>query len=519
VRRRARAPLAAHFALPILLAVLAALLHIPVSVRAEPLSPAELARLQSAAEAHPDDPDLAWAWAVALEEAGEARAAIAELERIGERWPRLRAECELEIGEIAYALGDHARAMRSLDAAIELEPSDGAARLYRALALQALGRVEEAERELALVAERVGVLRAEALLLRALGRLQLDDEVGARRLLREVGPADPGGELAEHARGLLEALEPREEGEPRIALWAQLGTELDSNVTLDSGNDLTGISTSQDDGRLVWGGGVWIAGLRHEWGGAGFGYRYGQSEHLDLDAFDLQMHELFAVFDLRPPGRLTLRLDALAADAHLGGDRYLRSWTLRPNLLLSIGGGSAASRLYLDVTRRSYHDAPVVSSLDRDGVTYELGLEQYGRVPRWGGSLWNLGVAVGRTNTEASPDFLGFEGDYDNRRLALAAGARLPFLERLDLRLTGGLAFERYVNRNLLDAIVEGSAGKPSRRRDAVGEASVALGWSLSPALRLEARWRGRWSHSNVDVYDYDRHVLGLYVTAFRSWR
>ena len=152
-------------------------------------------------------------------------------------------------------------------------------------------------------------------------------------------------------------------------------------------------------------------------------------------------------------------------------------------------------------------------------MTYALGLEQHGPVPRWGGGLWNLGVSIARTNTEASTDLLGFEGDYDNRRLALAVGTRLPFRERFDLSVSGGLSFERYVNRNLLDAIADGGTERPSRRRDAVGEASVALGWSLSPALRLEARWQGQWSHSNVDVYDFTRNVFGLYLIAQRSWR
>jgi tetratricopeptide (TPR) repeat protein len=499
--------------------LLAALLHSGAAGASEPASTADLARLRRAVEAHPDDPDLALAWAGALRDAGQGREAIAQLERVAERWPRLRAECALEVGAIAYGLGDYARASRALDEAIELEPLDGAARLYRALTLKALGRAEEAERELAFVAETASALRAEALLLRALSRLEVGDEIGGRRLLHEVVPADPGGELAERAQRMLEALEPREQRVPRIALSAQLGTEFDSNVTLDSGTDLTGLSTSRNDGRIVWGGGVWISGPRREWGGAGFGYRYSQSAHADLDDFDLQTHELFTSFDVRTPVGLTLRLDALGADVHLGGDRYLRSWTLRPNFLLPLSRELGVSRLYLDVTRRAYQDSPVVSSLDRDGVTYALGLEQHGPVPRWGGGLWNLGVSIARTNTEASTDLLGFEGDYDNRRLALAVGTRLPLRERFDLSVSGGLSFERYVNRNLLDAIADGGTERPSRRRDAVGEASVALGWSLSPALRLEARWQGQWSHSNVDVYDFTRNVFGLYLIAQRSWR
>jgi tetratricopeptide (TPR) repeat protein len=513
--RRADRPAAVRRLVSILLAML---LHAPAAF-AEPVSPAELLRLRRAAEAHPDDADLAWAWAAALREAGRGSEAISQLERIERRWPRLRADCRFEVGAIAYGLGDYPRAKRALDAAIELEPLDGAARLYRALTLQALGSTAEAERELAFVAETARELRAEALLLQALSRLEVGDEIGGRRLLRDVLPSDPGGEFAARARRLLEALEPREPREPRVRLWAQLGTEFDSNVTLDSGTDLTGISTNRDDGRLVWGGAVWISGPRREWGGAGFGYRYSQSAHADLDAFDLQTHELLSSFDVRAPLGITLRLDALAADVHLGGDRYLRSWTLRPNLLLPISAVAGVSRLYLDVTRRAYHDSPVVSSLDRDGISYELGLEQYGPVPGRAGGLWNLGVSVGRTNTEASTDLLGFEGDYDHRRLAGSAGVRVPLPERFDLQVSGGLFFERYANRNLLDAIADGGAERPSRRRDTVAEASVSLGWSLSPALRLEARWRGQWSHSNVEVYDFSRHVFGLYLTAQRSWR
>jgi hypothetical protein len=52
------------------------------------------------------------------------------------------------------------------------------------------------------------------------------------------------------------------------------------------------------------------------------------------------------------------------------------------------------------------------------------------------------------------------------------------------------------------------------RRHDAFLETEVALARPLTRHLTLSASWRFQRNRSNVEVFDYRRHVLGAYVTA-----
>ena len=56
----------------------------------------------------------------------------------------------------------------------------------------------------------------------------------------------------------------------------------------------------------------------------------------------------------------------------------------------------------------------------------------------------------------------------------------------------------------------------PSKRRDLIGDATLALGWAISPNLRLELRWQNIRDRSNVDVYDYSRSTVGVQLIAER---
>jgi tetratricopeptide (TPR) repeat protein len=469
---------------------------------------------------HPDDPDLGWALVGALHRADRTDEAVAWLGSISERWPGRRSEWALDLGALLYAEADHAHALEVLEAASERDPAHASLRLYRALVLQALGRNTDAEHELALLAQLDPDLAAESLLLRAIGRLTVGDQAGGKQFLQEVLSLEPEGESASRARELLAELEDlRAPSRPRGSIWARFAGEVDSNVTLDSGTALEGISTDQSDSRLGWGGGVAFEAVRGSWGALALGYNYSESAHEDLKRFDLRTHTVFGSLRLRAPGRLRFRLDALGSDVHLDDDRYLRTWTLRPNVFVALSEALGISRLYLQVERRAYHEKPILSSLDRDGATYTAGLEHHARIPWREGATGSLGVELARTNTEASTDLLGFEGDYDNRMARVTGQAQIPVYGPFYARLGGRLAWYRYVNRNVVDALTDEGVGtpNPSRRSDSMGEATAALGWDVTPEVSVELRWRGTRNRSNVDLYDYERHVVGVYFTARRA--
>jgi tetratricopeptide (TPR) repeat protein len=484
---------------------------------AGPGAEAELERLNAAAALHPEDFDLAWARAGALRRAGREEEAIAAFRALAVRRPGARARSQLEVGILLHQQGDAAAALDALDDALALDPRLHAARLHRALALQALGRHAEAARELAFLARVSPELEEEARLLGAVVELSRGERDSGREALRQLADVAPESQASGRARELLERLDRPvrpASSSPRGSLWLRAGGEFDSNVTLDSGASLAGVSTDSSDERLTWGAGFVGRALAREWGSLDLGYGYGETAHEDLAQFDLQTHQVFAALGLAGPRSTHLRLDALASDAHLASDRYLRSWTVRPNLLVPLGARLGVGRIYAEAERRSYHEQPVFSSLVRDGTAYALGVEQYAPLPWPEGAQASLGLAVGRTNTEASRDLFGFAGDYDDRNGRLSASVLVPLGDRFDLRLGAGATRYRYLHRNLIDGI---SSADPHRRRDTALQGNATLGWNFARGLRVELRWQGIDNRSNVEAYDYERNITGLHFVAQRS--
>ena len=501
-------------------AVLFVLWTVALPLSAAALDESELERLRGATRQYPNDPDLAWSLATALRDSGHSDEALAQFRRNAERWPDWRGQYAFESGRLLYERGDYPDALESFETAIFLDPLNGSARLYRALSLQELGRLADAERELRVIERMEPDLRAETLLLRAMNRMELGDRVGGQRLLREVIALDPTSQPARRASLFLDE-RPREKAEsPVLSTWVQLGAELDSNVTLDSGTDLGGVSTDKADASASWGGGFVWQPLRREWGTLSLGYSYGESSHEDLKTFNLESHLVFSSVSFDGPGRLSLRIDGMLSSVHLDDDRYAKSWLIRPNLFIPINDTWGVSRLYLELLSRSYHEEPLFSSLDRDGTTYGIGVEHYVPVPGWNGSLASIAMKLARTDSEASEDLLGFDGDYDRGRAEIRTQLKLPLGGAFDLSISGGVAWERYRNRNLVDALTDDGMGTPtpSKRRDLIGDATLALGWAISPNLRLELRWQNIRDRSNVDVYDYSRSVVGVQLMAERAW-
>ena len=364
-------------------------------------------------------------------------------------------------------------------------------------------------------------LGAEALLLRATGRLSLGDRRGGRQFLEQAIELDPKADTAERARALLEGIESeRVVRTPRGSAWLQGGIEVDSNVTLDSGVAFFGASSDESDTRAVWGAGLTIDALRSESATLSLGYRYDESAHDEIEEYDLQTHLIFASLQLAGPAGTALRIDALGNGVHQAGDRYLRSWVLRPNLFVPVGESLGVSRIWAELERVHYQDAPAIRSLIRDGSTYTVGLEHYFRMPRLERALVSVGYAFAVVDTDSSRDILGFRGDYDSRNSLLNAEIKLPLPRRLGLELGGSVSFERYTHRNLIDALSDDGVGtmSPSRRKDLIVEGTAALTWAFSEAIVVELRWLGTKAHSNVDVYDYRRNIVGLQLVARRPF-
>ncbi len=477
--------------------------------------PAESERLRALSMEHPEDLDLRVALARALEREGALELAERELTALcNHRMPAPWAD----LGRVRFRLGRSQAAVEALERALADRPGDGRSRLYYGLALRALGRLEESDRALEEAGRLSSGLAPESTLVRALNQYSRGARGEGDALLRHVIEHAPASPSAREASALLGGAPQGVIDPPRLELSGWTGLEHDSNVTLEG----QGLASNSDrsDSRLVFGAAVAARVLERERTSLSLGYRYGESAHKRLQEFDLRSHVFFATGRWDAGARTRLRLDALGTDAHLDNQRYLRGWTLRPNLLREIGPRAGISRLFGEMERGHFHDEPLLSPLEQSGVRYAAGLEQYVPVPRIDSGVLAIGARVEKVDTAASRLGLSqmgapsrtFAGDFDRRGAEASARLRFPVPFRLEAELSGSFGYGRYLHRNLVDfSFPDGSV---DRRRDREIGLGAALERRLTRHVSVELRWTYLDQRSNVDPYTYDRHIVGLMVKA-----
>jgi tetratricopeptide (TPR) repeat protein len=476
-------------------------------------SAADLARIDAAAAEHGVDPDLAWTSAIAHVRAGDP-SGVERLTDFQTRWPGLRPDEDLEIGKALADSGRDGEALAAFDRALAVDPRSSLAELYRALALRRLGRSDEAEAGLQRVAMLSPELAPETLLLLGISRMKSGDSQSAARLLHTAIELDPAGDTARRAQMLLP--QPLMGSTTRwVSLMARSGVEYDSNVTLDSGLPIAGTGGGHADASSVFGAGLVVSPIRSERVDLSLGYRFDGSLHMDLNDYDLQNHLAYVSLLLRQSNRLAWRFDGVYNRSWFGEHDYGEAMLARPNLFLSFGERLGVTHFYADVSHQSYFQKPALTSLDRDGNLYGAGIEQTFAVPGWRPALLTLGARGSRFQSEATKDVLGFMGAYDNTRWEGNVLLRAPLVWNVQGILGLSLAYEHYDHANVLDFLTDNGHGDPTPtpRRDWVADVGVTLIRPVYRHVDAEIGWHFTRRDSNVDLYNYDRHLVGLYFT------
>ncbi len=468
---------------------------------------AALERLQDAIAAHPDDPDLAWAYARKLASIGDATRALLETRRFLSHWPKRRPSARIEIAAKLIEADAPSPALELLDEALAETPDSASARFYRGLALRRTARLVEADREFETAGRLQPTLLPEALLARALGLFEMQREEEAVDLLREILRIDPGGDSALRARLLLRQKEILELARA-WRLDAYAGYEWDDNVTLESSENQV-LPSGREDHLGIWGvAATWRTPVREN-GSVAIGYRYDQTLHHDLDEFDLLNNTIFVSTSWAPGPRVQLRLDAIAYNVLQDLEAELTGGSLRPGIAVALPGDWGALRLLAEFDGVEFHDDAPFEPFERDGISFGLGLEHF--LPlRTRGSWISTSFSWKRTVTQAEPGggADGFDGDfdYDSWRIREQVNLVLPF--SFEARLEGAYTHDRYLNDNLSHSIA--TLGGIRKRRDDILSGRISLSRAIAAQMRVEVYWRGTRRISNVDLFDYDKQTVGV---------
>jgi hypothetical protein len=145
---------------------------------------------------------------------------------------------------------------------------------------------------------------------------------------------------------------------------------------------------------------------------------------------------------------------------------------------------------------------------NRDGVQYDVGSEWTWLLEA---TLTTFRVGGAYTRYEAE----GKDWSYDGGRGTVSIIQPLPL--RFTLTLDGTFDYLDFDHRSSYLPASEYAFGRGPKRRDRVAVGEAELGYAITDWMTLSARYQYTDNDSNTEVFDYDRHIVGGYLTFFFS--
>ncbi len=201
--------------------------------------------------------------------------------------------------------------------------------------------------------------------------------------------------------------------------------------------------------------------------------------------------------------RLGTRFDASTTDLDLDAD-YLEMRRVSPSLTYANSEWGVTQLLYQYHDLAYRFDTTDVEEFDADGTLHDVSLSQFIYLPA-PFTYARAGVGYQRQRTD------GTEFEYDGVVVSVGAGVELPFDAR------GGILVQ-YFHRDYRNEHTPTTAfptgGDPRKRDDDIARLKLDLTVPFAQYWEVALRGAFTFIDSNIeDIYDYNRHVVGTYVT------
>lgn len=414
------------------------------------------------------------------------------------------ADAALYLGMARYHVGDAAGAEAALERAERLAPDNAQVALYRGLALLDLARTDEATERFRL-ASRIDSLNTEpmasyyaGLAHQSAGRVQ-EAEVALRR----VSALAPGSEWDRQAQAALAgaAASPRSFALRRW-LVLQAGLAYDSNVAL-VGTDVVSpeIISGKSDGRGEWAVQAGQELFRNEtWGGGVLANYYGNAYFREHE-FDPAYVGVGFWLDRRLGENAVVRFQPLFGAVYYDYEDYLRFYGFRADYLQDWGEAGSGD-FWL---RYAYNDflysipPPDPGFRNRDGNDLWFGYDH--SYPITSSTLLQ-GGPLGRYY-----DAKGGEWDF------WGLGGWLGVTQQLPADLSGELSFAYEYDRYSHPSSFPSPGDHSKDRRDNVFLLHAVIERPIVENVVASLDWTYWNNDSNTDVFNYERHVAGAYIT------
>jgi tetratricopeptide (TPR) repeat protein len=461
--------------------------------------------------------------------------AVASLDSAKEQDPNLRG-VDLYLGIARFHQGDLEGAGTALESARTHSQDQAEFHLYEGLILLQAAESRAAATSL----ERARNLDPEAVEPTAsyyagLAWASADERERAEASLQRVERLAPGSAWAAEAERARRRLEEAQPG-----FWwlsAQAGLEYDDNVVLiGEGVRRPREITGTHDVRATWQlhGGYEFLRTRH-WAAGVTGTYYG-SAHFDLSRFNLEFPSLGFWLDRRFDEATTARLRYDVGYAWVDGP-FLFTQALTPSLYHD-WGRRGRSQIFSRLYRYNYlygrtpdvpdgPGAPGARCSDVDDlVCGPVGMveSRYRNRDGWGvtsGISHSIPIGIWRTELTGGYRYHRFsarggEYSYDAHEIRIGTSTQLPF--DLTLRTLVSYSYRSFRNRSSYpdprDLVFNTQYPlQNEQRRDDLHRYEIELEKGLLENVSTSLKYTYYKEHSNVAVFDYDREILGWYVT------
>ena len=431
---------------------------------------------------------------IALGRNDEALSALTDLHALNPNSPNVNFFMAIA----SFRLGQFKEARDHLLEAQATAPEDGRIPILLSRTYQELGDSESAELALDEAARIDDSLAPQVAYRRGVLAMEREDQKSALQFFDEVQRQIPNSELAQSAESYLRSLHSLREN-PWTA-YTSLGFFLDTNATLAGQGPLGGQRERDYFASLDFGVSRKLIEKDHFQLVAGVDG--GLNYHLDISDVDVERTRGWLAASLLSDGLVAVDFRYELEGTWADFSRFRRNHSIEPALRLR-WSDQLVTRFFWRFSDAAYFRTSSRNSLDRDGQISLLGIDQFLPIPamswtRAGEGFLRLGY---RHRTEETQ---GAEFDSSSQIAILSAG--IPLSPRFALLLGLNLERRHHAKRSLF----EPSAGN---RLDRIMQSRVALRHAPRKNVTLEISWRRtRWA-SNVDSFDFGRHIIGLSTT------
>jgi tetratricopeptide (TPR) repeat protein len=414
------------------------------------------------------------------------------------------ADAAMYLGMANYQLGNTSEAEAALDRAETLSPNNAQVALYKGLVLYDQSRMDEATLQFERASDfGPDLVEPMASYYGGLAHADQGREEAANASLRRASELAPGTEWDRMAQAAL-AGERGTNAKLRRWLVLQGGLDYDSNVGL-IGDDVVTPNTisNESDGRGWWGLSAGSEVFRNDtWGGGVLADYYGTAYFTESE-FNNQFVSTGFWIDRILSETTVLRLQPVAGFSWYDKRSYLNFYGAIAEVLQSwgdAGSGTFYARYSYDDYR---YDIPGSGSLrryrNRDGHNIMVGYDHTYNVTEntriYGGPYGLYYAAKG--------------GEWDHWGIGFWAGIYQQLPWKFAARIEGGYEYDGYENPSSYQQPGENVGD----RKDNIGRLRVEIERPITDWLTVAARWLYYNNDSNTDVFNYDRHIAGIYFT------